>query len=79
MDNSPYDFVINATKRDLVPFKTFVHRTFNGTDAIVFIYSLKHIYKTGGMETAFSINLKNKNKEIGEDNNKTLTGKGSRM
>jgi len=67
MDNSPYDFVINSTKKDLVPFKTFVHRTFNGTDAIAFINSLKHIYKTGGMEKAFSINLKKQNIVIGEE------------
>lgn len=59
MDNAPHDFVLNATKKDLIPFKTFVHRTFNGTDCINFIYSLRKIYiNHGGLEKVFTDGLR---------------------
>jgi uncharacterized protein (TIGR02757 family) len=45
MDMSPHEFVINANKKDLLKFEKFVHRTFNGTDCIFFLESLKNIYK----------------------------------
>jgi uncharacterized protein (TIGR02757 family) len=55
MEESPYDFIMHAEKEDLKRFKKFVHRTFNGEDAIYFIKALQHIYKNeGGLETAFS-------------------------
>jgi uncharacterized protein (TIGR02757 family) len=55
MHQSPYDFVLNHTKQDLEPLKSFVHRTFNGDDFIQFIKSLQHIYNThGGLEAAFA-------------------------
>ena len=44
MDLSPFDFVQNHTKSDLIPLSKFVHRTFNGNDLIFFIKSLKNIY-----------------------------------
>lgn len=44
MDNSPYDFIKNASDDDMRIFESFKHRTFNGTDAIGFIKSLKNIY-----------------------------------
>src|ERR1051326_4114900 len=54
MDMSPHDFILNATEKDLAPFKKFVHRTFNGSDCIFFMRALKNIYtKRGGMENAF--------------------------
>ena len=36
MDDSPFDFIINHEEKDLSPFASFVHRTFNGTDCIYF-------------------------------------------
>lgn len=55
LHNSPHDFVLNHTKQDLEPLKSFVHRTFNGDDFIQFIKSLQHIYNThGGLEAAFA-------------------------
>jgi uncharacterized protein (TIGR02757 family) len=55
MDFAPHDFVLNHTKRDLLQFKNFKHRTFNGTDCIFFIQSLRNIYKKyGGLEKIFS-------------------------
>jgi len=56
MDNAPFDFVINHSKKELKPFETFVHRTFNGKDCIFFIESLKNIYKNqGGLESTFTL------------------------
>lgn len=57
MGNSPYDFVMNHSEKDLEPLLSFVHRTFNGHDFIQFIKSLQHIYKNyGGMEILFQEN-----------------------
>lgn len=54
MELSPYDFVLNHSERDLVRMNQFVHRTFNHTDLMFFITSLKHIYTHhGGMEQVF--------------------------
>ncbi|MDF2436341.1 MAG: hypothetical protein K0Q95_717 [Bacteroidota bacterium] len=59
MDHSPYEFVMKAKEKDLKKFEGFVHRTFNGTDAIFFIRSLQNIYKNhGGLEKAFSTKKK---------------------
>jgi len=44
MDNSPYEFILNASEEDLFRFSRFVHRTFNGTDCIYFIRGLRQIY-----------------------------------
>ena len=55
MYNSPHDFVLNHTKKDLEPLKHFVHRTFNGDDFIQFIKSLNYIYTVhGGLESVFA-------------------------
>lgn len=55
MDNSPHEFILSATKKDISRFDDFVHRTFNGVDATFFIQSLKNIYKKhGGLEQVFS-------------------------
>jgi uncharacterized protein (TIGR02757 family) len=54
MDNSPYDFILNHSKKDLLQFKNFKHRTFNGIDCMFFIKSLQNIYeKQGGLESVF--------------------------
>lgn len=55
MNNQPYEFVLNANEKDLIPFAKFVHRTFNGEDCRYFIIALQNIYKTkGGLETVFT-------------------------
>lgn len=55
MDDAPYDFITRFTKNDVIPFKKFVHRTFNGDDTVSFLYSLQHVYrKYGGLENVFS-------------------------
>lgn len=54
MDHSPHDFLLDHTMADLKPFEKFKHRTFNATDAIYFIRSLKSIYqKHASLEDAF--------------------------
>ena len=45
MDLAPHDFILNHTKKDLLQFKNFKHRTFNGVDCAFFLKSLQNIYK----------------------------------
>jgi uncharacterized protein (TIGR02757 family) len=55
MDESPYDFVLQHRKKDLKPFESFVHRTFNSTDCLYFIRALKNLYsKHNSLEEAFT-------------------------
>lgn len=55
MGNSPYDFVMSHTDKDLEYFESFVHRTFNGQDFASFIKGLQHIYNNhGGLEAVFA-------------------------
>jgi uncharacterized protein (TIGR02757 family) len=57
MGNSPYDFVLSHQEKDLKDLESFVHRTFNGKDFIVFIKGLQHIYqKHNGLEAVFAKN-----------------------
>jgi uncharacterized protein (TIGR02757 family) len=44
MDNTPFDFIRNADKKETERFSKFIHRTFNGTDCIHFITALRNIY-----------------------------------
>jgi uncharacterized protein (TIGR02757 family) len=54
MDYSPYEFITQASENDLKVLKSFKHRTFNGTDLLFFIQSLRNIYLDhGGLEKAF--------------------------
>ncbi|MBI2270371.1 MAG: DUF2400 domain-containing protein [Bacteroidetes bacterium] len=56
MDNSPRDFVLNHSAKELKRLAPFVHRTFNGVDCVYFIQALKNIYlKHGGLEQVFSV------------------------
>lgn len=52
MDNTPYDFVLNHSEKELTSINNFVHRTFNSIDFQYFIKSLQNIYKNHkGLET----------------------------
>jgi len=56
MDDSPHDFILHHKRKDLRPFEDFRHRTFNGTDALYFIESLKSIYgQYESLEEAFTV------------------------
>lgn len=55
MDDRPYEFVMSAVKTDLQRLEKFVHRTFNSSDCLFFIESLKQIYsKYSTLEGAFT-------------------------
>ncbi len=65
MDLSPFDFICNHSESNLKPLSKFIHRTFNGTDLIFFVKSLKNIYKNhGGLENIFKPN--NTKQNMGE-------------
>ena len=65
MDNQPYNFIINHSQKELKPFETFVHRTFNATDVLYFISFLKHHFKRNdSLENLFL----NQNIELGLSN-----------
>lgn len=54
LDNAPYDFIMNHEDTDLEKLAPFVHRTFNGSDGMQFITSLKNIYiNHDGLEAVF--------------------------
>ena len=56
MENSPHDFVLSHSEKDLKSFTNFVHRTFNAIDFQYFIKSLKNIYKNhNGLENLLLI------------------------
>jgi uncharacterized protein (TIGR02757 family) len=66
MDNDPYQFVISHKPKDLKVFKDFRHRTFNPTDALYFIESLKALYtKYDSLEHAFLLPADAENIEQG--------------
>mgnify|MGYP001492473660 FL=1 len=55
LNNSPYEFIMNAGETDFAGMKGFVHRTFDSADLIYFIKALKHIYShRGGLEEIFT-------------------------
>lgn len=54
MDNNPYEFILGATEKEYKVFNGYCHRTFNSSDAVVFIQSLSNIYRNhGGLEAIF--------------------------
>lgn len=54
MDNSPHDFVVNASQREFKEFEKFQYRTFKGEDSAYFVRSLKNIYLNyGGLQELF--------------------------
>ena len=55
MEESPYDFILSASDREMEVFDSFVHRTFNGIDAVAWIRRLQYVYKNaGGLEKIFA-------------------------
>lgn len=65
MHNSPHEFIMNHSDKDLKACLKFVHRTFNGEDLISLIEFLQWIYvDKGGLEKAFSSNMNAENMTI---------------
>jgi uncharacterized protein (TIGR02757 family) len=61
MDNKPFDFIVHAKETEFKRLEGFCHRTFNTTDTIYFLSSLKNIYLNHGglrgvFESGFNIN-----------------------
>lgn len=55
MGESPFDFVMSHSQRQLTSFDGFVHRTFNHTDLKYFLLALQNIYRNkGGLEYLFT-------------------------
>ncbi len=55
MEGNPYDFLMQAEHQDWSRFSEFRHRTFNGTDLLFFLRSLRNIYlHHGGLEAVFT-------------------------
>jgi uncharacterized protein (TIGR02757 family) len=62
MDNQPHEFIINATVSDLKNLGHFVHRTFNSSDCVYFVRSLRNIYRNHyGLQAVFETGFKNDN------------------
>ncbi len=63
MDRSPHQFILHFKPSDLIPFRSFKHRTFNGEDCIFFLKSLQKIYKNqSSLEAIFVSQSKEENK-----------------
>ena len=57
MDNSPEDFVRNASDGELRHLQSYVHRTFNGQDFTDFVLCMRHIItRWGGIGEFFEQN-----------------------
>ena len=62
MQNNPIEFLLNSSEEDWAMFQSFKHRTFNGTDCIYFLKSMKNIYQNhGGLEQVFTDGFRNGN------------------
>jgi uncharacterized protein (TIGR02757 family) len=56
MNNDPIEFLMHTPEDEWDIFHDFKHRTFNGTDCIYFLKSLRNIYQNhGGLEPVFSL------------------------
>ncbi len=55
MDMEPHDFILNCSPTELERLADFVHRTFNGIDAVAMVKALKRVYlEEGGLERIFT-------------------------
>lgn len=65
MDDSPHDFVLNATDEDMKPFIGFVHRTMNDTDVLYLLKFLRNWYASHTtLETAFTDGLSKQDENV---------------
>lgn len=64
LDNEPYDFVVNASDKELETLRTYVHRTFNGGDLTTFILALRNMCSVYGSLGGFFEGSWNRNQDI---------------
>ncbi|MFV0247976.1 MAG: TIGR02757 family protein [Tenacibaculum sp.] len=73
MGNSPCDFVLNHSEKNLAALNSFVHRTFNAQDFVFFIKALQNIYqKHCGLEAVLKPENKTDNYQNAIHNFKNL-------
>ena len=66
MDDAPHEFILHHSEKDLKRLIDFKHRTFNSTDLLYFIESLKHYYiEYDSLEAAFYSSPKDETVEQG--------------
>lgn len=54
MDNTPYDFILNASEKEYLKFEKFVHRTFQPDDTFYFMdFFKRHYAEFESLEDAF--------------------------
>lgn len=58
MDRAPFDFVHNASKKDLSRLDKFYYRTLKSVDVCFFIEVLKRLYRQSSLEILFSDSYK---------------------
>lgn len=64
MDNDPHAFIVHHQESDLKSLLNFKHRTFNSTDLLYFVESLRNLYtKFGSLESAFPVKSKDESIE----------------
>tara|TARA_Y100000385_G_scaffold214758_1_gene223360 strand:+ start:16017 stop:16775 length:759 start_codon:yes stop_codon:yes gene_type:complete len=67
LDNCPYDFILHASKNEVIKSSNFCHRTFNGSDLQTFIYCLRNIYQNHqGLEACFYTRNKDMSQSISD-------------
>lgn len=67
MDNTPHDFILYHSSKELQTLLSFKHRTFNTTDLLYFIEFLhSHYSHCESLESAFTKNLNETDKDIVE-------------
>lgn len=65
MDDSPYDFCLQASPRQLKKLLSFKHRTFNATDLLYCIEFMKfHFSKNDSLEKAFTMSMDKEDRTI---------------
>lgn len=63
LQNNPYEFIMNAEKKDFENALSVGHRTFKGEDFLYFLQSLQNIYrKHGGLKKVFETGFNKKNR-----------------
>ncbi len=70
MEDSPFDYIRNATQKDFKKLHQFVHRTFNGIDLSYFCRFLQYHYsQNDSLECAFNRKAKNTSEIEGNSDN----------
>lgn len=65
MDNSPYDFIMNAGAADYKRFEGYVYRTFNSDDCLFLVTAVRNIYMSSeSLETIANKAYKRNNSMI---------------